>query len=326
MLNVKARQKVAKRGLSNLIEARDLFYEALALDSSYSPAYSGLSKTLSLLNNYSQGDSRFKNSHEEALVYAEKALDIDSDNAEAYMARGIASSWYLWNWESAAKDIKKSIELNPNDAEVNNFAGDFYRIIADFDKAFEYESKAVELDPLHAVNHWDLGTTLMIQGKLEEAKSYYRSCFQLDKELIYLVYPRFAYTFQSDPIIKEIENILNTNDYEYLPESMVLQMKAAIAIGYNDRDKAKDYIEKIEVLAEKGYASSAYLLDYYYMLGDSEKMEYWASKAVERKDALLIYESFKQLPELYENEKVTEILSSPELLALYAIRRRNLGL
>ena len=322
---LKARQKLAQRGINNLIEARDLFYHALALDSSYSPTYSGLSKTLSLLNNYSQGDSRFKNSHEEALVYAEKALDIDPNNAEAYMAFGIAKSWYLWNWESAEKDIKKSIELNPNDAEVNNFAGDFYRIITDFDKAIEFESKALEFDPLHAVNHWDLGITLQKQGKLEEAKRYFRSCFRLDKELIYLIYPGFALAFQSDPIINEMDYIFNTLDHKTQPESLVVQFKAAIALGKDDKEKAKQYVQELEILAEKGFASPAYLLDYNYILENSEKMEYWASKTVAEKDGLLIYESFKMLPELYENEKVSEILSSPELDALYEIRRRNLG-
>lgn len=323
---LKARQKLAQRGVYNLIEARNLFYQSLQLDSSYSPAYSGLSKTLSLINNYSQGDSRFKNAHEEALTYAKKALAIDPDNAEAYMATGIAKGWYLWDWESAEKDIRKSIELNPKDAEVNNFAGDFYRIISDYDKAKYYETRAIELDPLHAVNHFDLATTLIYMGKSEEAKEFLRSCYQLDKNLLVLINPALIMPYTKDPFIYELDSLSRTLDIEKHPSSIILHIKTILALGKGDMDLLRKNVNELEVLAAQGGSSHSYLFVYYLILDESAKAQYWAKKAVEEKDVQLVYEPYKLLPENYSDLGVRAALSSPELEGLYQIRRKNLGL
>ncbi len=73
---LQARQKLASRGIENLIEAGQLFEKSIAIDPNYDPAYSGLGRALSLLPVYSQKFS----SHEvagPAKDAANKALELN---------------------------------------------------------------------------------------------------------------------------------------------------------------------------------------------------------------------------------------------------------
>jgi len=323
---LKARQKLAQRGINNLIESRDLFYEALRLDSGYSKTYSGLSKTLSLLNNYSQGNQDFSLAHEESYKYAARALQLDPNNAEAYMAIGIAKCWYDWEWSEAEEYLNKAVEMNPNDAEINNFIGDLYRILADFRKSEKYESRALELDPLHAVNHWDLADTYLRMHEIEKAKSYYRSGLSIDPSLIQLVYPTLFKELNSKEFVNEMELVFNSIDQSKVPQPILIQMKTNFAIGKGDLESANKLIIELDKFGEMGQMSSAYLFEFYNILGDEERALYWAKKAIETEDGLLTYQSIVNLPEDYNSERIRKILTSPKLDALYEIRRKNLGL
>ncbi len=50
---LRARQRLASRGIENLIKARRLFEESIGLDPDYSPAYSGLGRSIALFPIYS---------------------------------------------------------------------------------------------------------------------------------------------------------------------------------------------------------------------------------------------------------------------------------
>jgi tetratricopeptide (TPR) repeat protein len=60
------------------------------------------------------------------------------------------------DWDAAQHAFSKSMAISPNDAEMYNFFGDFYWIVFNKKLAIEMELKAVELDPLLAVNYANL--------------------------------------------------------------------------------------------------------------------------------------------------------------------------
>ena len=323
---LKARQKLAQRGINNILEARDLFYKAIRLDSSYSPSHSGLSKTLSLLNIYSQSDQRFSKSHKESYRYASRALELDPRNAEAHMTFGIAKSQYDWEWQEAEKSYTRAVEINPNDAELNNFLGDFYRVLADYKKSEKFEKRALELDPLHAVNHWDLGIVYFNVNELEKARGYFKSALRLDPAFVQLIHPSMTYAFRSNPFMAELDSAISRLDTTAISPSIMLQLETSMAMGKGNQTEFKKNLAKFEMMGAKNLVSYSFLLDYNYVLGNEEKAAYWAAKAVQAKDVLLVYQSFKDLPEQYQSERISKSLTSPELDELYKIRRKNLGL
>jgi tetratricopeptide (TPR) repeat protein len=87
-----------------------------------------------------------KNEFDSANGVYTKALEINSQNAEAYFKRGTA---YLEkkDFDSAIKDLTKAIEINPQYSQPYNNRGNAYKNKKDFDSAFKDYTKAIEINP-----------------------------------------------------------------------------------------------------------------------------------------------------------------------------------
>ena len=77
-----------------------------------------------------------------AKLEARKALDLNPNNGEALSVLGTIAAYYDWDWDAAEQAFSKSIAISPNDGEMYNFIGDFYRIVFNKKLAIEMESKA----------------------------------------------------------------------------------------------------------------------------------------------------------------------------------------
>lgn len=169
-LYLRARYLLAERGGDNLINSVELFRQATNLDADFSLAWSGMAYAYSLIPVYS-----LKVSGAEAgkftLESANNALQLDPDNAEAYIAMGRFYARTEINIKIARKNFEKAYQLAPNNADIVNLYGDFLTLIGNFSKALEIESRAIELDPLAAVHHSDLAFLLLVLNRNEDALS-----------------------------------------------------------------------------------------------------------------------------------------------------------
>jgi adenylate cyclase len=151
---LKARQQLSFRG-EHLLAAKRLFEEAIKIDPGFAPAHSGLSRTLSIIPNYLDAGN-LRSLMDSAKLRANTALTLNPNNGEAYSVLGTIAAYFDWDWDAAEQAFSKSKAISPNDAEMYNFLGDFYWIVSDRKMAIEMESKAVDLDPLLAVNYANL--------------------------------------------------------------------------------------------------------------------------------------------------------------------------
>jgi TolB-like protein/cytochrome c-type biogenesis protein CcmH/NrfG len=176
---LQARYLLAKRGETNMLRAHDLFEQAVSLDPSFSKAWSGLAYNYALLPGYTRMVAA-KPAWQKVKMAAAKAIQLDPDNAEAYVALGRG------NYEDDFKTIRglyeKAYELAPNNPDVLNLYADFVMILGDFDAAEQLEKKAIELDPLAAVHYSDLANVMKAQGRHQEALEYGRTSARLEPD------------------------------------------------------------------------------------------------------------------------------------------------
>jgi tetratricopeptide (TPR) repeat protein len=85
------------------------------------------------------------NQFEEAIFQYSKAVDINPQYSEAYIARAEAYK-KINRIDLAAKDYAKAAELNPNIVDYYFLAGKAYYKIKDYDNALKYLSETVILD------------------------------------------------------------------------------------------------------------------------------------------------------------------------------------
>ena len=127
-------------------QARSELERALAINPVYTPA-------LSLLGFVLTDQARFGWEKDEATTYeaalqcAARALAVDPDSGDAYVALGYTRLFQRRHDEALAAG-EKAIALSPNGAGAYHMAGMFHGYAGDFRKAAEYEKQAQRLSPL----------------------------------------------------------------------------------------------------------------------------------------------------------------------------------
>ena len=166
---LKGRQLFRNETKTYLILAREMFERAAELDPNYALAYAGIANCDSRLRAWYKAAV----SANEILALTDKALAIDPNLAEAHAARGEALA-SIERREEAAVAFKRAIELDPNSYDVNLFYARFCVIMADWDGAIEYYTRALELEPERSQAPFLLQIIYRSVGKLEEAERYGR--------------------------------------------------------------------------------------------------------------------------------------------------------
>jgi TolB-like protein/class 3 adenylate cyclase/tetratricopeptide (TPR) repeat protein len=316
---LKARQRLASRGIDNLIEARRLFEETIQLDPNYDPAYSGLARTISLFYHFSTNFT-VEELIEPAKKAANEALKLNPKNSEAYSVLGYVAAILEWDWSAAEKAFDKSLELTNEDAEIYNFIGDYYRLVIQHPKlAIEMESKALTLDPLHPVNHDDLGMAYALAKDWENALKYAQSARELglnfggNKELLLRSYINLGR-------MKEAENVVKRFDKENADKYVSLYLKAILATAKDQKNVAISHIENM--INYPDIERYQWIGISFLGLGMNKEAAYWLEKAFDNREAPFTHIA---LPENLPNDPALQaVFDKPELNALFEIRRKYL--
>jgi len=177
---LQARFFLAKRGEANMLKAHTLFERSVSLDPTFSKAWSGLAYNYSLLPGYGPTVT-YKQAWETVKIATERAIGLDLDNAEAYVA--LARSNYEDDFKTILGLYEKAYELAPNNADVVNFYADFMMNLGDFDAAERLEKIAIDLDPLAAVHYSDLAFVMFPLGRFAEGLDYGRTSARLEPDV-----------------------------------------------------------------------------------------------------------------------------------------------
>lgn len=140
-------QELKSGTLEHDLKAREYFNQALAIDPQYARAYTGLS--LSFFNEWScQLWSRWELSKTGAQEYALKAVEMDENE---YLALAVLGRTYLFDgqYEKAEHCIRKSLRLNPNDADNLILIASCLTYLGYPEEAESLYRKALWLNPFH---------------------------------------------------------------------------------------------------------------------------------------------------------------------------------
>jgi len=157
------------RQKASLEKAIEHFANAIEADPNYAPAYAAQSLAWSLLlSGYARyGDLTLEESVGKALPLANKALELDPDLAEAYVAMGTLR-YGQQNFEEAIHEYDRAIELNPNLALAYSARGLAAISLGRYDVELESLRKAAELDPLAIVPQGNYVHALFRRGRYDE--------------------------------------------------------------------------------------------------------------------------------------------------------------
>jgi len=163
---LQGRTFLARRLGDNLKLAVQAFDRAIARDPGYSAAHSGRAFASLLQPLWDAPD--FAAAMAAARSSSEQALQLDPNNAEAYMVRGVASA-FSYDYTAAAADLDHALALAPGNVDVINMDGDFRLSAGQLGAAERNKRQAIALDPLSFIHPMNLADVLAAQGRYEEA-------------------------------------------------------------------------------------------------------------------------------------------------------------
>lgn len=164
---LRGRYFFAQRGEEELRKAINFFQQAIARDSGYAAAYTGLADVYGLLPLYSATPS--DSVLPAALQAADRAIALDSTLGAAYTSRAsllVAS----WRWDAAERDFLRAIELDPEYATTHQWYGELLSILGRLSEAVEELARATDLDPLSPVMAASYATVLGRAGRADDAR------------------------------------------------------------------------------------------------------------------------------------------------------------
>jgi len=146
---------LSRRSKASLEQALESFSAATASDPNYALAYSGLAVTYNLIGGYGW----MSHSHARSLAKAAAAQAIAADPAlgEAHAALGYSEWFYEWNAPAAEQELRRAIQLDPNNADAHHWYSQVLMTSGRFSEAEHEIRSALDLDPRSLILRTNLG-------------------------------------------------------------------------------------------------------------------------------------------------------------------------
>jgi TolB-like protein/Flp pilus assembly protein TadD len=111
-----------------------------------------------------------------------KALAINEDLAEAHASLASINKNFDWEWLAAEKEYKRSIELNPNNANARWGFADLLSALGRAEEAMDQIQRAKELDPFSLVINVQISWTLYMAREYARSKEQSMKTIEMEPE------------------------------------------------------------------------------------------------------------------------------------------------
>jgi TolB-like protein/Tfp pilus assembly protein PilF len=153
----------------DLAKAIEYFREAVELDPGFALAWAALSRAHLSEAGYSWAP--LNEGFGQSRMAAERAIGLEPDLAEGYVALGLVQMNYDWDWQAADASFRRALELAPGNAEVLRSAAALAGSIGRHEEAVALARRAVLFDPLSMSAQRSLGAQCLRAGLLDEAEA-----------------------------------------------------------------------------------------------------------------------------------------------------------
>jgi len=176
-LYLKGRYYWNKRTVADLETAIVFLNQAIAKDPSYALAYSGLADVYSVWPYFGGSPNEM---YPKSNAAARKALELDPSLAHPHAVLGSNEMEYDWDFAAGEVELKKSLELDPNDATSHQWYGQEIGWLGGRpEQAVAEINRAHRLDPLSPIISLQLGQIRLVTREFDEAIA---NCERLGRE------------------------------------------------------------------------------------------------------------------------------------------------
>jgi TolB-like protein/DNA-binding winged helix-turn-helix (wHTH) protein/Flp pilus assembly protein TadD len=271
-----------KRTGESLKVALAYFNEATEADPKYAQAYSGLADTYALLGDWQYAVMTPKEAFPKAKAAALKALELNSALGEAHNSLAFCLDGFDWDFESAGKEFRRAIELNPGYATAHHWYAWHLALVNRFDEAIAEMRKAENLDPLSLIINADLAELLALAHSYDESIQQSRKTIEMDPNFA-LAHNHLGEAYlekhMNDEAVAELQKAVQLSGGS--PTCMANLARAYIASG--KRTEAAKVLDDVKKRSNPGYSHASEIAVIYAALGDTSQAITWLQTGYEER-------------------------------------------
>ena len=178
-LCLRGRYFLSKRRPDALKQALGYFQQAIALDENYALAHADLADTYGFLSNAEYGEMAPKEVIPKAKASALRAVAIDDTLAEGHAALG-RTLGFERDWEGAGRELRRAIELDPNNADGLRYYSVYLARLGKVDEALVEARRAWGIEPSAPGRMMVLGWIHYYRREYDQAIEQCRQALEID--------------------------------------------------------------------------------------------------------------------------------------------------
>jgi serine/threonine-protein kinase len=259
----------------------EFFNQAIAKDAGYALAYAAVARAYTELGlGLGAGALRPDEAYRQARIAVAKALELDSELAEAHTMLAFLRFVCDYDWTGAEQEFKRALELNPSSAQAYDTYGLMLSALERYDEAIAMQQRAHELDPL--AHRLDVATTFLRAGRYDEALRAATGVTEFDPYLP-MGHSTLGWAYLKKGIqeqgLAELEQAVSLSPGNTM---FVAQLGQALAT-VGKVDQARDVLRKLEELSRLRYVSPYHMAYVHTGLGEQDKAMDWLEQAYEER-------------------------------------------
>ena len=275
-----------KRTPEGLRKAIEHFERAIEIDAGYAAPYTGLADAHLLLLEHA--DVSPQEGLPKAKAAALKALEIDSELAEAQASMGMIRFCQEWDWAGAEKDFQRAITLNPNYVTAHHWYALLLATTGRLDEARVEIERAVKLDGLSPLMRTAAGWRVYAAARqYDQAAHELRLGIELDplsgtaRRRLGAVY---LLAGKHKEAIAELRESVRLSGETPIAQADLGHAYAVAGM----QAEARKVLDQLQRLSRSHYVDATRFALIYTGLGERERAMEWLEKAYERRDMGLI--------------------------------------
>jgi len=271
---LKGRYFLNKRTSESLRLAIEYFQQAVAMDPNYARGYAGLADAYALISGYNLTPRT--ESMPRARAAALRALEIDDQLAEAHNSLALVAENYDWDWQTAEKEFRRAIQLDPNYATAHQWYAEYLAYQGRFNEALSESERARQLDPLSLIIATDNAAILYYARQYDLAIEKCRAVLDMEPNfskahLMSLVY---AQKGMYGDALADIEKWRRADDGPWVWGTL-----AYVYGRLGQRPRAQNELEKLEQFSRRRPMDPGPILMAHIGMGNREEAFTWFEKA-----------------------------------------------
>jgi TolB-like protein/Tfp pilus assembly protein PilF len=171
-----AKQRMYERTGPTIEAAAELLDRAIAIDPDYAPAYAqhGIASLLLAEGGGGYGEIPREQAESQAKLYLDKAIALDSNQAEAWAGLGL----YYYNQPTGAKQLqgiealRKALAINPGMIDASNWLGNALFRMGRAAESYDVRMGMIERDPLYRPGIGNAVQSFISLGQQEQAFAF----------------------------------------------------------------------------------------------------------------------------------------------------------